>query len=152
MQKLAEYFETKTRDNGEKYVTLKDERPEWLLAAVREAHCHTLPNDWVYAECLAAAEAYDEGTVSEDIHDHVDARVDVYTRDRYQWAADFCLTDLYSYAEGELEDCGGVSEDKVDIASTLGQIQYYAISRIVRVIIEAAEEAKTGEDAETADA
>jgi hypothetical protein len=128
---ISDYFVSGTRDNGETFVTLRDDRPEWLQDAVRDAHRGTLPNDWTYAECLAAVEAYDESAIADDeMHDHVDARVDVYTKDLYQWAAAMCLTDTWSEAEAEARETGMPEETERRIAC----IQYHAIRYIAEVM------------------
>lgn len=133
MTEFAKHFERKTRDSGEPFVTLKDDAPEWLQDAVQDAHQGTLPNDWIYAECLAAVEAFDNEELGEDgdgVHEHADGRVDTYTRDLYQWAADMCLTDTWASAESEAEDMGPTGTTLNRIAS----IQYCAIRHIAEIM------------------
>jgi hypothetical protein len=131
---IADYFATHTRPNREPYVTLRDGSPEWLQDAVRDAHRGTLPNDWIYAECLAAVEAFDEGTIADDsgdgMHEHADSRVDVYTKELYQWAAAVCLTDTWAEAEAEARETGMPEETERRIAC----IQYHAIRYIAEVM------------------
>lgn len=120
-------FRKRLRDILEGRVTA----PEWLQAAVREAHQGSLPSDWIYAECKAAVEAFDDGSLddSEDddsVHAHVDGRVDVYTQGLYQWAADFCLMPTWAAAEQEAEDMGMPDETERRVAA----IQYAAIRHI----------------------
>jgi hypothetical protein len=143
MVKLGSFFVTGKRDNGEMFVSLKDERPEWLHEAVHAAHGSDLPNDWIYAECRAACDAIDDGslTLAEDsddgLHEHADSRVDIYTRELYQWAADMCLSDAYANAESEAADILG---DESDTIKRLGAIQYCAIRSIAATILDAARE------------
>jgi len=141
----GQFFETKTRDNGASFVTLKDEAPEWLGEAVRDAHHGDLPNDWIFAQCEAAVDAFDNGNVTsdDDVHEHADAQVDVYTKDVFQWAADFCLSSTYGEAEEEAADMG---TDTKEIVKVLQAIQYCAISRIVRIMLEACENAENASD------
>jgi len=136
----ASHFETKTRTSGEKFVTLADSRPGWLHEAVRTAHQGTLPNDWIYAECEAAALAFDDGQLDDedDVHMYVDGRIDIYTKDLYQWAADFCLTDTWAEAEVEARDMGLPEETEKRIAC----IQYAAIRHIAETMREACMEAR----------
>jgi hypothetical protein len=90
--KLASFFETRTRDNGDKFVTCIDTTPEWLAAAIRDAHQGDMPSDWTYATILAVCEAIDDGSIDEDrIGEFADAHVDIYTKAIYQWAADMCM-------------------------------------------------------------
>jgi hypothetical protein len=58
---LARWFEKRTRADGDVFVTTKDDAPEWLRDAVREAHQDDPPNDWTYGEAQAACEALDAG-------------------------------------------------------------------------------------------
>lgn len=146
-RKLASYFK---KLDGKPGVTTTDDRPEWLQGAIREAHTGDLPHDWIYAECQAVCEAIDDGTFKDEvlgyqedaIHEFADSRVEVYTKARYEWAAEFCLTYTYAEAEGEDTDNGG---DSSDVAEKLGRVQYYACARIARVILEAWEASKLEE-------
>lgn len=132
-------------------VTLTDDRPEWLQDAIREAHVSDLPRDWIYQECEAACDAIDDGSLSDEdsIHEYADGRVDTYTKDRYEWAADMCLTDTFAAAESDLEDMGGGS---VDTADRMGQLQYCAAARIARIMLEAWREHEDDEDSENVEA
>jgi hypothetical protein len=143
--KVSEWFVTGKRDNGDSFVSLKDGRPDWLQEAVHEAHGGNLPDDWIYAECEAACEAIDNGDLKDEdaLHEHADGRVDVYTKARFEWAAQFCLTDLYSTAEGEAEEMGDTS----DVTEKLGLIQYHAIYHIAATMLQAVAEATDEEDA-----
>ncbi|HEV2310777.1 MAG TPA: hypothetical protein VGU73_09645 [Acidimicrobiia bacterium] len=131
---FARYFTTGTRESGKTFTKLTDDAPEWLKTAVREAHQGTLPNDWIYAECRAAVEAVDSGALDvededdDDVHNHADAQVDVYTQELFQWAADFCLTDTFSAAEEEAENMGYGEDD--DVSKRLAAIQYAALRHI----------------------
>ena len=136
-------FETKTRDAGERFVTLTDDAPEWLQEAVRLAHHDTMPHDWVYAECEAAYDAYQDQEGRPDDHEHTDGRVDVYTKELYAWAADMCLTDLYSEAESRANELGTKCEDT---SQRLASIQYCAIELIATVIFDAIEANSTMKD------
>lgn len=138
--KIGQFFETKTRDDGTKFTTLADNRPDWLHDAVYEAHQSDLPNDWIYAECEAACDAIDDGVLADDdsVHEYADRRVDVYTRELYRWAADMCLSDTFAAAESDDEDVG--TPDKDSTVDRLMRLQYHAIARIARIMLEAAEE------------
>ena len=53
IQKLAEQlsaaFETKKRNDGQEFVSLKDGSPEWMTDVIRATHGDKLPDDTVYA-------------------------------------------------------------------------------------------------------
>lgn len=143
--KLGTWFQTGKRDNGDTFVSLKDDRPDWLQDAVRDAHSDMLPDDWVYAECEAACNAIDEGSLKDDddLHEHADGRVDIYTRARFQWAADKCNSILFAEAEERAKDA---SDGSGDIAEQLRLIQYHAIAAIATTMLDAAKEAADEED------
>lgn len=135
MSELRSYFETRTRDNGESFVCLLDSAPEWLRDAVHDAHNGDGPHDWIYCECRDACEAIDHGDLTDDdsVHQYADGRVDMYTRDLYQWAADMCLSDTYSHAQSSADDCGDTSTDEKRISV----LQYSAIESIARTVLDA---------------
>ena len=142
-RKLGSFFiplERKPEGCATRAITLTDDRPDWLLEAIQEAHCSDLPRDWIYQECEAACDAIDNGSLDEDsVHEHADSRVDVYTQARYDWAADMCGTSTFSEAESTLDDLGRTG---VDTTELLGQLQYCACERIARVILDAYETSK----------
>ena len=85
IKKYSNQFESKTRDNGERYIILKDGASEKLQNAVYEAHGELMPNDWIFStfsSILSGLEGY-EVECLEDIetyrHEIVDSLVDVYT-------------------------------------------------------------------------
>jgi hypothetical protein len=150
---IYDHFETSYRGTGpacETFVALKDDAPTWLRDAVYEAHQGTLPNDWIYAQCRAAAELIDTRLGHESweddadkIHEHADSEVDIYTRALYQWATDFCLSSLFAHAEEEANDFGDPSTDTVKRLSTL---QYCAIQSITSTIVDAWRASLAAED------
>lgn len=140
---MSKWFETVKRvvatESDPTYVRVRDGAPMWLLEAVSKAHQGVLPSDWVFAECQAAAERIDEGDegalmYGEWITEHAEGRVDVYTKQLFQWATDFCLTELFADAEERAED---VNELRADTAKRLGVIQFCAIDAIARTMLEA---------------
>jgi hypothetical protein len=138
MNALASNFETRTRASGQSYYTLKEGAPEWLHAAIRDAHQGDLPNDWIWATCLAACEAIDEKLLSEedDAHEFADGQVEIYTKALYQWAADMVGTSTYSEAEAQEREMGARSDT---IEERFRAIQYFAIETIAQIILAACE-------------
>lgn len=155
-RKLTSYFELKNRDQGSSFWTLTDDRPEWLLDAVREAHHGALPSDWVYAEARAVCEAIDcedldfDGRAWEDsLHEYVDARVDIYTSDVFQWAAELANSSLFADAEERANDVGVEGAFKEGgVVKVLQVIQYHAIESIAQAICEAYDAAREEDDDE----
>ena len=150
MIKLASFFESAKRtSNGETFVTLKDNCPDWLQDAVHEAHAGDMPNDWIYATCRAVCEALDEvedcqieDWLANDAHEFVDGQVDIYTRDLYTWAADMFGMSVYANAQESADDGGDESQDE----KRLAVLQYYAIDAITQTIAQAVIEAEGEED------
>jgi len=161
-QGMSKWFEVARRAEGQHkdeedatFVRVKDGAPAWVLDAVREAHQGMLPNDWVFEECRAAAEAIDEcdeGALDGDwITEHADARVEVYTKQLFQWATDFCLTEIFAEAEERANDLGDAGE-KIEISKRLSMIQFYAIDRIAQTMLDAYKDARDEGEDETEEA
>lgn len=135
---LVDHFVKKIRasETGSRYFwTLRDNAPEWLHNAIRDAHQTDLPNDWIYGMCQLACEAIDDGSLTEDtLSEFADSMVDIYTADRFHWAAEMCLSSTFGYAEEQAKEIGGESND---ISDMLGKIQYFAIEYIAQVILNA---------------
>ena len=128
-------FETRKRANGETFVTLGDDAPEWVRDAVYEAHGGDMPDDWTLAECSAAFDACESGELADEdaIHAYAEGRVDVYTAALYRWAADHCLGDVFGRADDEADETGPY-KTTVD---RLTAVQYHAIASIARTIRDA---------------
>ena len=79
---FAQSFETRTRANGDLFHCLKDDRPEWVQDAVREAHGDRMPDDWTYAQCDMAAALIREqiqcGVEPGDLLDEITVAADCY--------------------------------------------------------------------------
>lgn len=136
---FAQFFEARKRDSGETFYTLRDNRPQWLYDAVHAAHVSDAPNDWIWEECYRAVQAIDEGTIADedDLHEYADGRVDIYTRDLFQWVADMCLSDTFANAESNLDDMG---ERPSDMVKQISILQYCAIENIARTMLDAIRE------------
>lgn len=145
---LSKFFKTDTRDNGETFVTLTDDAPEWLSDAVQAAHCGDLPDDWTYAECFDACRAIDEETLTstDDLSEYADSATEIYTKNLAQWYADHCLGSLYSEAESRAEDMGAGEAKGLDINKALTAIQFCAIEIIAGAMLSAWEENGQEED------
>lgn len=142
-------FETRTRSPDvlgvtDTFMALTDAAPEWLRDACHEAHGDRLPDDWVYAECEAAYDllAEHDGDVdSDDVHAHADGRTDVYTRAQFEWAAQFCLSSIFSDAEEQAQD-GSVHDESTSMSDRIALIQYHSIEAITNTLVSAWESNK----------
>jgi hypothetical protein len=142
---LASYFVNATRTDGATFTKCTDDAPEWLTEAIQEAHGGDFQDDWIYLECRDACAAYDDGALSlsedgDDVHEYADSAVDIYTKDRYQWATDHCLGSLFANAESEADDLG----PSEDTTARLGVVQYCAIRAIASTMLEAIRASKGG--------
>lgn len=144
MVKVSSWFVTKAGALAERsFTSLREDAPEWLRDAVYKAHDGRFPDDWIYAECLAAAHAIDDESLTEDsLHEHADSQVDIYTKDRFQWAANFCLSDIYGEAEEQAAELWSAEQSIVD---RIGVIQFCAIERIAGIILAAVTENTSNE-------
>ena len=86
-QTIIDQFTTRTRPNGDSYITCdEDSDARELVMHIRaDVFGVMLPNDWVYAKTLAVLEMIDE---SDDGYE-TDVRelADIYTHDLYAWIA-----------------------------------------------------------------
>lgn len=119
------HFTTKTRRDGDRFVTLDDSAPAWVQELVREAHGDLLPDDYRYQTILEAL-AYIEGAPSAalsgeyggdsveatadyddamyDLADGFEDMADTYTSDLFAWLSS--SGHRVSYADEWLEEWG----------------------------------------------
>lgn len=130
------------------HVTLTDNAPEWLRDAVYDAHGDMLPNDWVFDICMDAVSSYDSGDLTEEsVFSWADSRVDVYTKELFQWAADFCLSGLYSDAESKVrDDCSSRRDGWLNPSDAFMRIQCYVLESIAQTMLAACEKAEQVEE------
>ena len=91
---FADAFERKTRHNGEAFTSIKDDAPEWVSDAVREAHYIgddlRFPDDWIYRQCENFADAiYIQvtqcGCDHNEVLNELNCEADANTFDLLQW-------------------------------------------------------------------
>lgn len=92
------FFETKTRDNGERYLTLDNNRPEALYEVVHYAHGDFFPDDHRYQYCYESLEVLaDQGN-----YEHIEP--DVYNTKLSAWLSSHLAR--ADYVNQELEHNG----------------------------------------------
>jgi hypothetical protein len=91
-RQASECCETRAREDGARYVTLKDGHgADWLHELVRKAHGEFLPDDWRYARIAEALELIGESDadytseLDEIADEFADGAVDVYTSGQLEW-------------------------------------------------------------------
>ena len=128
------YFETRKRDDGTDYTTVKDSAPEWVRDTVHEAHGDALPNDWIYSTCGYAFEACPVAGDEDWSHEFADQQTDIYTANLFQWASEMCLTGVFSEAEEEAKELG---QQYNSIEDNIRLVQFCAIRRIAEIVRQA---------------
>ena len=81
-REALEWFETGTRDSGEKFVKTKDGRPEWLTDLIFTAHGDMMPDDHRYKFIEEALDLI----ANQDVDlDRPEIEADIYTSDLTAW-------------------------------------------------------------------
>lgn len=127
-------FELRTRRPSpdaaeEAFYTIKDNAPEWIKGAVREAHGDDLPNDYAWRVCGEAFQAIVDGINRDEFADDVD----VLTHELLEWAGS--LLSRLGYCE-QAREAGLVNEDAT-IDERLMAGQYIERGEIFDAILEA---------------
>lgn len=143
MGEFSGAFETRTRDNGGRFVCLRDDCPSWIdsdvMHDIHAALDDRLPDDWVYETAAQVADELSGYTIDdaddarEYLHEIVDGMVDVYDADRIRWLADH-LNNAFLVDEAA-EEFGTTG----DTLQRIGMGQYLAISRIAEAVVTAVE-------------
>ena len=137
-EKYTAYFKTVDKDNGPSIIALKDNAPQELFSAVRDAHGDKLPDDWIFAtfaDLLQRVTEYDAETV-DDLRDNgidheiVDSYVDVYTHDLLQWLASDA--DNLEHLAQAAQDGWTVDDGTWQL---LARAQYYAIEAVMQHVL-----------------
>lgn len=130
---FANAFTTSHRPDGEMFVRLIDDAPDWMGDAVRNAHDGELPDDWRYATCSALvdriADDAEGGTRRDDIDtgEMADGLADAYNNALLDWLrADLSRA---SYAD----DCS----ETTDIFRLIGLAQYECIRQMADGLLSA---------------
>lgn len=86
---MFDAFERSTRDNGDTFVKLSADAPEWMTEVVRAAHDDMLPDDWRY-DCVREACGFIHDRDGDDMddagHEFADD-VDVYNSNLLAWVS-----------------------------------------------------------------
>lgn len=129
-------FTVGTRPDGETYVRLVDDAPEWVRALVYRAHGDMLPDDWRYAAIQDALEALADGADPDDAAEYADGQVDVYTSARVAWLASHPRR--IDYTDEALNDYGDDYRGGILGALALGQ--YHEAMQVWALVCDALHE------------
>lgn len=134
---VHEQFETRTRDSGESFVTLKEGAPEWMRDLAMEAHGDFLPEDWRYEAIRAAVahigdtDAETEDDLSDESHEFADGNVDVYNADRFRWLAS--NLNRAGYVDEAVEELGHSGQG---ITGDIGYGQYAELQEVFAIVVQ----------------
>ena len=123
------WFECKTRDNGEKFLTMKDGHPEIVQDLVRKAHCGMLPDDYKYdyvVDALEAILAYDN---PDDITSEMEP--DAYNSELLKWLGS--NMERAGYVEEAIKEFG-VSAHEFDLFRAIGMGQYSEKCEVFNIV------------------
>lgn len=134
IKKILSFFEIKTKDNGEKFVILKDNAPKKLKESIRAAHGDRFPDDFVFTTYLDLLERIQDFPI-EDLeslennrHEIVDGYVNVYTYNLTKWLHDDINNVYYlTQAIEELQPTDGFQ--------LLASAQFLAIDAIMQEVV-----------------
>lgn len=153
LDEFADAFETGKRDDGSKFVRLKDDCAGWidvdLMRGIHEALDDRSPSDWVYetaeafACCLQGYGPYETlANMRENVHEIADGLVDIYNAERMNWLADHLNN--AALVDKACEEFGSNGRDTFE---RIGLGQYMAIERIGHAVIAALESEAESRDA-----
>lgn len=122
----SQFFENKTRSNGDKFYALKDAAPEKLSDFIEKIHSDhffgALPNDWIYDTIHSAFLDQEDGSA-------VDPEADCYNSELYKWLNNGFADE---YCNEALQD--GLANP--EIWSIISAGQYLAKTRIYDAVYE----------------
>lgn len=144
---MSDYFKIDNRANGEAFVKLADDAPEWVLDAVREAHDGEFPDDWRYEMCERIFDGWHDGDWNPDdddsMYEFADAAVDIYNMARLQWLAGHL--ERAAYCDEAVAEYGW--ESIGDTYGLIGVGQLFCIRQMVDTIARAIVDNHETEDA-----
>lgn len=131
-----EFANAFTRDNPRQVWSLKDDSPNWMRDAIRDAHSDgRMPDDWIYESCRAIVDSIAEYDSADecDTCEIADSQVDIYTSELCAWLA------MHS---GNLEACNeavseGLCPDDADMVKRMQTGQYILLDRACAALIAA---------------
>jgi len=114
-REFSGYFETRIRDNGDKFICLQDNAPDWAQDVCREAHDSPIaglfmPDDYRYELINICLEKIAECDSEDELNDApYNIEAPVYTYDLLQWLA----SDIHrpSFVDAHREEMGTTNND-----------------------------------------
>ena len=128
-KEFLDWFEVKERDNGDKFLTLKDGRPEELQEAVHLAHDGMLPDDYKYDYFVESLEKILDYDDMDDIESEIEA--DCYNSDLLKWLSS--NLSRAKYVEEYVQEFGIEAKD-FDLYRIISGGQYLERSRVFNAV------------------
>lgn len=148
---LSDALETKTRANGDKYLSRKDGSPAWVQEVIQAAHGDKMPDDTTYAMIYNAASTIaDIQSPWEDapLEAIQEMEADIYTSDLTAWL--HARVDHIYYLNQALEDFGPFEEGTA-LLMAAQKIQMDEVgSALIQALEQKAEEINEEQEADEA--
>ena len=131
---FAAAFETRERPDGESFVRLTDDAPQWMRDAVQGAHWPAAPCDWIYEACrhaidyIAECGPDDDCTDGDSAHDWADGYVDVYYHKLATWLAE--APGAWDYCDEWIQEQGQCAAPDAGLSAALMGGQYLMLRSI----------------------
>ena len=133
--KYSDYFEAKTRVNGEGFICLKDDAPNELRQLMLDIHVDhffgALPNDWIYSIIFEAFEVLQDLDLEKDEYP---IESDIWNTDLFKWLCDYGNSFAAEYCNQFIADFVGNPE--AHITTIISQGQYGAKFNIYHSVAE----------------
>ncbi len=107
-QEAQAQLETRTRDDGSRYICTKDGAPDWLTELIHKAHGDRLPDDYCYQFISDAIDAIAEEIGDEPADSLNCVEADMYTTDLTAWLHSRC--DRVYYLTEAQEEFGPIGD------------------------------------------
>ena len=130
LEQFAQAFETDKRPDGETFVRLKDDSPDWMTDIIRTIHGDMMPDDTKYSMISEVADTlgeYERDSWDDCAHEICDGLVEIYNHGRIKWLESH-LTRAY-YCD-EAQEQGLLAHDS-DMFTRLGVGQFMEYQEIV---------------------
>lgn len=119
---LSAALTTQTRNDGDKFVVLKDGSPQWMTEVIHAAHGDKMPDDVIYSFIGKAADAMaecDEDADEDALREAIDEiEPPVYTHEQMKW-----FSSNWEYCDQAIEE--GLWESHTDRGFQQGRKRSY---------------------------
>ena len=144
---LSASLERRTRNNGDKFVCLKDGSPEWVTDVIHTAHGDSLPNDTIYSMIEKNADALtnvEESDADEAWDAIAEIEAPIYNAELTGWLAE--SLDHIDYVDQAIEEYGDMGSGGIVSLLAMGwKKQQEEVGGLLLEALEAEAEKQTEE-------